>query len=96
MFTRVISARATPDGIDGVIRLAQQQLPDFQSQPGFKGLYLLADRTAGDLMTISLWDTEEDVRHVEARAAQVRAAAESTGVAQPPARIYQVEIAHLA
>jgi heme-degrading monooxygenase HmoA len=96
VFTRVISARAAPEGIDGVIRFAQGQLPDFQSQPGFKGFYLLTDRESGDLVTISLWDAEEDIRQVEARAAQVRAAAQSTGVAQPPARIYQVEIAHLA
>jgi heme-degrading monooxygenase HmoA len=96
VFTRVISTQATPDGFDSVIRFAQEQLPGIQARPGFRGFYLLTDRDSGDLVTISLWDTQEDVRHVEARAAQVRRAAESTGVAQPPARIYQVEIAHLA
>jgi heme-degrading monooxygenase HmoA len=97
VFTRVICTQTTPEGLDGVIRFAQEQLPAVQAQLGFKGFYLLTDRDTGDLVTISLWDTQEDVRHVEARAAQVRsAAAESTGVAQPPARIYQVEIAHLA
>jgi heme-degrading monooxygenase HmoA len=96
VFTRVISVQATPDGIDGVIRFAQEQLPDVQTQPGFEGFYLLADRATGDLVTISLWATQEDVEQVEARAAQVRKAAASTGVAQPPAKIYQVEIASLA
>jgi heme-degrading monooxygenase HmoA len=97
VFTRVISAQTTADGLDGVIRFAREQLPGFQAVPGFKGFYLLTDRDTGDLVTISLWETQEDVQGVEARAAQVRSeAAESTGVAQPPARIYQVEIAHLA
>jgi heme-degrading monooxygenase HmoA len=97
MFMRVISAQATPEGFDSVIRFAREQLPDFQAQPGFTGFYLLTDRDTGDLMTISLWGTQEDVQQVEARAAQVRReAAESTGVAQPSARIYQVEMAHLA
>lgn len=51
---------------------------------GIQRLYLLTDRDAGNLATISLWGTWEDVRRVEARAAQVRSeAAESTGVAQP-------------
>jgi heme-degrading monooxygenase HmoA len=97
VFTRVISAQTTPDGFDSVIRFAQEQLPGIQARPGFRGFYLLTDRDTGDLMTISLWDTQDDVRHVEASAAQVRsAAAEATGVAQPPAKVYQVEIAHLA
>jgi heme-degrading monooxygenase HmoA len=96
MFTRVISTQTTPEGLDSVIRFAREQLPDFQAQPGFTGFYLLTDRDTGDLVTISLWGTQEDVQQVEARAAQVRREAESTGVAQPSARIYQVEIAHLA
>jgi uncharacterized protein (TIGR02246 family) len=96
MFTRVISVQATPDGIDNVVRFARQQLPDIHTQPGFKGFYLLTDRDTGDLVTISLWATQEDVEQVEARAAQLREKAEATGVAQPPAKIYQVELAHLA
>jgi heme-degrading monooxygenase HmoA len=97
MFTRVISAQTAPDGFDSVVRFAQEQLPGFQALPGFQGFYLLTDRETGDLMTISLWDTREDVEQVEARAAQLRSeAVESTGIPQPPARIYQVEFAHLA
>jgi len=97
MFTRVISAQTAPDGFDSVVRFTQEQLPGFQALPGFRGFYLLTDRETGDLMTISLWDTREDVEQVEARAAQLRSeAVESTGIPQPPARIYQVEFAHLA
>jgi heme-degrading monooxygenase HmoA len=98
MFARVITAQAAPEGFDGLARFAQEQLPGFQAQPGFEGFYLLTDRDTGDLVTISLWDTREDhVRAVEAHAAQLnREAAESIEVTPAQAKIYQVEIAHLA
>jgi heme-degrading monooxygenase HmoA len=97
VFARVITAQITPDGFDGFIRFAQEQLPGTQAQQGFKGCYLLTDRGTGNLVTISLWDTREDVRAVEAHAAQLNSeAAESTDVAPRPAKIYQVEIARLA
>ena len=61
------------------------------------GFYVLADRASGKLMTISLWDSHEDLHAVEARAVQVRAeAAQSLGTAAPPVDIYQVEIADQA
>ena len=48
-------------------------------------------------MTISLWDSHEDLHAVEARAVQVRAeAAQSLGTAAPPVDIHQVEIADQA
>ena len=97
MFARVITGQTTPDGFDGVIRFAQERLPDTQAQPGFKGFYLLTDRDTGDLVTISLWDTWEDVRALEAHAAQLNSeAAESIEAAPTPVKIYQVEIARLA
>jgi heme-degrading monooxygenase HmoA len=61
MFARVITGQSAPDGLDSVIRFAREHLPDAQAQPGFKGFYLLTDRDTGDLVTISLWDSREDV-----------------------------------
>ena len=97
MFARVITGQTTPDGFDGVIRFAQGHVPDTQAQPGFRGFYLLTDRDTGNLVTISLWDTWEDVRALEARAARLNSdAAESVEAASAPVKIYQVEIARLA
>lgn len=80
-----------------MISFAQEQLPGAQAQPGFKGFYLLTDRDTGNLVTISLWDGEEDVRTLEAYAARANSeAADSTEVAPSPATIYQVEMARLA
>jgi heme-degrading monooxygenase HmoA len=96
VIARVITSQTKPGGLDGFIRFAQEQLPGTQAQPGFKGCYLLTDRDTGDLVTISLWDTWEDVRAVEAHAARLTGeAAQSTEAAPAPAKIYQVEIACL-
>ena len=66
MFARVITTQAAPGGFDGITRFAQEQLPGVAAQRGFKGFYLLTDRDAGDLVTISLWNAREDVLAVEA------------------------------
>jgi hypothetical protein len=47
----VVSGHTAPDGIDTAIRMAQQQLPGARAQHGFSGFLLLADRTAGKLLT---------------------------------------------
>jgi heme-degrading monooxygenase HmoA len=99
VFARVITGQTTPDGFDGFIRFAQEQLPGTQAQQGFKGFYLLTDRDTGNLVTISLWDTRDDLRALEAYAARLNSEAAESIEAAPaaaPAKIYQIEIAHLA
>jgi uncharacterized protein len=60
-FARMITAQAGSEGFDDFIRLAQQQLPGAHQQPGFKGFYLLTDAETGKIITISLWDTREQM-----------------------------------
>ncbi len=94
MFARVISAQTTVDQVDGAVQIAKQQLPGARGQPGYQGFYALADRATGKLMTISLWESREDLDAVEARAGQVREqAARSLSTAAPPVEVYEVEIA---
>ena len=64
MFARVITARAGAEGLGHAIRLARQQLPGARQQPGFQGFYLLTDAEAGKLITISLWQTREQMEAV--------------------------------
>ena len=93
VFARVISAQTMPEGVEGAIRISQEQLPDAREQPGFRGFYLLANRAAGKLITISLWDSYDDVRAVEAQAARLRhEAAAEIGTAAPAVDIYEVVV----
>jgi heme-degrading monooxygenase HmoA len=93
MFAQVNSVQTATDKLAGLVKWAEEQLPAFrESAPGFKGLYVLADRHSGKVMTISLWNSEDDLRHNnEARGAQARKEANSElGIASPPVDIYEV------
>jgi heme-degrading monooxygenase HmoA len=68
MFARVITAQAGAEGLDGAIRLAEQQLPAARQMPGFNGYYLLTDTETGKLVIISLWQTREQMDAVTAGA----------------------------
>jgi heme-degrading monooxygenase HmoA len=91
MFARVVTTDVPPSGIESVITIVHEQLPDARQQQGFTGFYLLADREAGKLVTISLWESRENVVAVEARAAELTSEATRTsGMAVPDVTAYEV------
>jgi heme-degrading monooxygenase HmoA len=92
MLARVITTTTSPEGLDSVIQTVDEQLPAFQQQPGFTGFYLLADREAGRLMTISLWESLESIRAVEARAAEAtsQTTARSGGIGSRDLALYEI------
>ena len=61
MFARVITAQAGPEGFDGFLGLARQQLPGASQQPGFQGYYVLTSAETGTVMIVSLWETREQM-----------------------------------
>jgi hypothetical protein len=67
-----------PTSFAGLLGFCEERIPAFRETPGFKGVYLLADRRSGKVVTISLWDSEDDLRqNNQARGAQVREEASS-------------------
>jgi heme-degrading monooxygenase HmoA len=69
VFAHVVTARAEAEGFGQLTRMVREQLPVIPEQPGFRGFYLLRDPESDKLMTISLWETEEDLQASVARAA---------------------------
>lgn len=69
MFARVITAQVGAEGFDSLIRVAGEQLPGAREQPGFNGFYLLTDTETGKMITISLWETREQMEAVAEGAA---------------------------
>jgi heme-degrading monooxygenase HmoA len=65
MFARVITAQAGPQGFDSFVGPVREQLPGASDQPGFKGFYLLTNAETGKVITISLWETREQMEAVE-------------------------------
>jgi heme-degrading monooxygenase HmoA len=91
MLARVNSVQMATGKLDGLVKFSEEQFPDAREAPGFKGFYLLADRQSGKVVSISLWDSDDDLRQFEARGARVRADASSElGIAPTPVDIYEV------
>jgi heme-degrading monooxygenase HmoA len=87
MFARVITAQAGPQGLDNFIDLAREQLPGASQLPGFKGAYLLTNAETGKVMTISLWETREQMP-----AGIQDQALPATGLTPPQLEIYEVTV----
>jgi heme-degrading monooxygenase HmoA len=92
MLARVITTTVTPEGLDSVVKTVDEQVPAFRQQPGFTGFYLLADREAGRLMTISLWESLESIHAIEARAAEAtsQTTARSGGIGPQDVTLYEI------
>jgi heme-degrading monooxygenase HmoA len=91
MFARINSVQTATDKLAGLIKWAGERLPDAREAPGFKGFYLLADRQSGKIVSISLWDSDDDLRQFEARGARLRKEASSeVGIAPTPIDVYEV------
>jgi heme-degrading monooxygenase HmoA len=81
MFAHVVTAHAEAEGFDALTGMVRQGLPGIPLQQGFRGFYLLRDPESDKLMTISLWETKEDLEASVARAAgQTAIAALVTGL----------------
>lgn len=91
MFAHVIATEVAPGQLDHAITLARDQLPTAVQQPGFRGFYLLTDAETGKVMTISLWETREQLDAVEARAAEIRRA-EAPALGTPSLSVETYEV----
>jgi heme-degrading monooxygenase HmoA len=73
MWARVSTYQGPPENIDESNRYAEETLlPKIRQMPGFAGVYSLADRQTGKTMSITLWDSEENLRATEADANRLR------------------------
>jgi heme-degrading monooxygenase HmoA len=91
MLARINSVQMAADQLAGLIKFSEERFPDARAAPGFKGFYLLADHESGKVVSISLWDSKDDLQQFEARGAQMRKEATSeVGIAPTPVDIYEV------
>ena len=81
MFARVSTFQGPPDQTAEGIRVAREQiLPAAKLMDGFKGIYLLYDRESGKSLSVTLWETEADMRVSKEAASRVRTqSAETSG-----------------
>ena len=72
MFARVSRIQASPDAVELSIRSVEQTTPALRQLRGFKHGYALTDRDTGRILTITFWETLEDLRASEAKADEIR------------------------
>ena len=94
MHARHVTITGSPDKIDEGIRSVREHvLPVLQGCAGFRGQLLLVDRSKGEAIGISLWDSEEEMLASEDKVRQSRdATADQVGAGTPQVRIYELPI----
>lgn len=72
MYVRISTIRGATDIDAGIRFLREKVVPDLQQQRGFRGITASADRPAGIVAVVSLWETEQDMTASESAAGKVR------------------------
>ena len=61
MFARMTSGETTIERLDEFIKTYENSIiPAAKSQKGYRGAYFFVDRKIGKVVSITLWETEED------------------------------------
>jgi heme-degrading monooxygenase HmoA len=73
MHARITRLDAPPGGFEeGIAMVNDQVIPAVKGLDGFAGAYFLGDRETGALVSIVLWNTEEQMRRSEEAAERIR------------------------
>ena len=92
MYARVTVVQGSPDKVEqGIDSFNSAVLPTVKAVDGYRGAFLLVDRTTGKGMGITLWESEDARRRAadavsEAREATIKA----MGGSVPPVDEYEV------
>ena len=93
MFARVQTFHQPAEELDKLAILVREQFAAQAEPAGFTGYQFLIDREQGKAMLISYWETEEDLRRLEAgnAATRERVRAEA-GIEPPVAEVFEVAV----
>lgn len=88
MFARLTKAQIRVDRIDEFInRYKESVIPEAKSQKGYRGAYLFVNREAGQGISMTFWESEEDaIANEKSKYYQEQVAKFINFYAQPPVR----------
>jgi heme-degrading monooxygenase HmoA len=86
MYARKTAIKTSADNVDTAAKVfTDEVLPAARNIPGFKGAVALADRSTGDLVAYTLWETEDAMSASEEQANQIRGdSLQKIGALGPP------------
>ena len=93
MLARLTTIEADRDRIDEGLDLLREQVLGGPPQPGAQGAYVLVDRATARVITLTFWDTAENLAASDARAAQIRIRFADRLWAQSPPTVDVYEVA---
>jgi heme-degrading monooxygenase HmoA len=81
MFARLVTIGSRREQLDEFARIgAEKVLPQLKRQDGFEGSLILANRRSGEIVAVTLWESEEAMRATEGASYWLRAfGAEAAG-----------------
>jgi len=91
MYARVSTFIGKPENIDQAVSHLEKAFTT--KEKGWKGGYALVDRQTGKMLTMTLWETREDMEATVSLANQIRGQAASLAKASPPTvEVYEVAL----
>jgi heme-degrading monooxygenase HmoA len=72
MHARVSVFQMTPDELDAGVEYGRGTIDKMMEMAGFRGNLALVDREAGKITSITLWESEEELKTSEERANAMR------------------------
>jgi quinol monooxygenase YgiN len=71
MLARVTRVKIQPDHVNDAIEKTDSQIiPDIRDDSGLSAFYVLGDRSTGDALVITLWETDEAEQESRSKVAQ--------------------------
>jgi quinol monooxygenase YgiN len=71
MLARVTRVKIQPDHVNEAIEKTDSQIiPDIRNDPGLGAFYVLGDRSTGDTIVVTLWETDEAEQESRSKVAQ--------------------------
>jgi heme-degrading monooxygenase HmoA len=60
MFARHVTTEVKKDKIEKALKIYEESvIPEGKAQEGYRGIYLLANKETGKIISISFWDSKE-------------------------------------
>jgi hypothetical protein len=94
MYARHVTVRGSAEKVDEGVKSVQERVfPILKECKGFRAQLLLVDRDKGEVIGISLWDTEEDMLASEDKIGGARQqTADAVNASAPEVRLFELPV----
>ncbi len=93
MHARMFVVQAPPERLEEGIRVLRERGDEIRALAGFRHGHLLVDRRGGELVAITLWESEQALQEAQPAARAIMGGAvQAMGGEVPPPKQYEVAL----